>query len=806
MQDVRSQLQSSLGAAYTLQRELGGGGMSRVFVANETRLGRKVVVKVLSSETGAELSADRFEREIRIAATLQHPNIVPVLSAGAMDGLPYYTMPFVDGLSLRQRITRDGPLPIHDAVTVLRDVARALSYAHERSVVHRDIKPENVLLSSGAALVTDFGIAKALAASKTGPVQVTLTQPGTSLGTPAYMAPEQAIADSTADHRVDLYALGCVAYELLTGTPPFSGTSVHQLVAAHLTEEPTAVTLRRSEVPESLSTLVMRCLAKDPAQRPDTAGKVVRQLEHVLADMANAGTVTLSAKRQPVLSNRSRWIAAVGAVVMVGVVIGAIRTRGHLASGTAGTPRSLAVLAFENASHDTASDYLVEGLGDELRSRLTGVPGLAVKGRASSALFVGRSDPVAVGTKLGVTTILTGLVRRSATALQVNAELDDTRSGDALWSRNFEGDVNAFPNIRDSLVEQVTRALRLAGSAPDTSRALDRGTSNFEAYDKFLRGQHSFARLDFAGAASDYAQAVRLDPSFARGWASLTIALASMPRGGLTPSDSALAAARVSLAHATTLDSTAPLVRVAQATVLGVSFQFQRAAAILGDVIADDPQNVFANEQYVWMLGNLGRLDEALAAIDRVRRVDPLSPFVTVARQYTLEVLRRYPESIDVGRQGLRDNPTDPIVLRNLSADYAFTGQPDSAVALMERARLVDSLGFGWLDNLALAYATAGRWSDVDRLETESRRHPRGNSPAYTAATFAIINGRYDAAIADIQRGIADAQPMFNTAWLSCEPTFDPLRRDARFAAVVHSLGARTCAAAATWPIPVRKH
>src|SRR5687768_4761483 len=221
--DLRQRLQQTLGTTFTIDRELGGGGMSRVFVADERRLNRKVVIKVLTPELAAGVSGERFEREIQLAASLQQANIVPILAAGEMDGLPFYTMPFVDGESLRTRLQREHQLPVSVVIGVLRDVAKALAYAHDRSIVHRDIKPDNVLLSGGTAVVTDFGISKALVAARTRTEGPTLTQQGTSIGTPAYMAPEQAAGDPAVDHRADIYSLGCMAYELLTGQSPFHG-------------------------------------------------------------------------------------------------------------------------------------------------------------------------------------------------------------------------------------------------------------------------------------------------------------------------------------------------------------------------------------------------------------------------------------------------------------------------------------------------------------------------------------------------------------------------------------------------------
>src|SRR5512146_1028758 len=279
--ELREQLQLALGDAYTLERELGGGGMSRVFVANENALGRKVVVKVLPPEMTQGVSVERFKREIQLAAQLQHPHIVPVHASGETGGLPFYTMPLVDGASLRSRLAKVGALPIGETISILREVAKALAYAHERGVVHRDIKPDNVLITGGSAVVTDFGIAKALSASRMQAPDGTLTQLGTSIGTPAYMAPEQAAGDPGVDHRADLYSFGCMAYELLVGKPPFHGRTPQRMLAAHLGERPQPIGELRPDTPPLLGELVMRCLEKEPDERPQTAQDLVKVLESV---------------------------------------------------------------------------------------------------------------------------------------------------------------------------------------------------------------------------------------------------------------------------------------------------------------------------------------------------------------------------------------------------------------------------------------------------------------------------------------------------------------------------------------------
>jgi protein kinase-like protein len=341
---LHQQLQNALGDAYVLERELGGGGMSRVFLALERALGRKVVVKVILPELAAGVSVERFRREIQLAAQLQHPHIVPLLSAGEAEGLPYFIMPFVTGESLRARVAREGELPISETVRILRDVVSALAYAHGRGVVHRDIKPDNVLLSGGVAVVTDFGVAKAVSASADTPGASGITSMGIALGTPAYMAPEQATANPQTDHRADLYALGAMAYEMLTGSPPFSGRSPQAILAAHVVEEPVPVERRRPSVPPLLATLVKECLAKRPADRPQAATEVMHLLDAIVTP--SGGTAPTTAVSVPAVrmavTRPHRWPLAVSlaalAVLGAGGVLWVRRTSRPAAAPSASLP------------------------------------------------------------------------------------------------------------------------------------------------------------------------------------------------------------------------------------------------------------------------------------------------------------------------------------------------------------------------------------------------------------------------------------------------------------------------------------
>jgi serine/threonine-protein kinase len=347
---LQQQLQTTLGDAYRLESELGGGGMSRVFVAHETALGRKVVIKVLLPELAASVSVDRFRREIQLAAQLQHPHIVPLLSAGEFGGLPYFIMPFVTGESLRARVTRSGELPIPESIRILRDVVSALAYAHSFGVIHRDIKPDNVLISGGVAVVTDFGVAKAVSASSGGHTSIALTTMGVALGTPAYMAPEQASGDQNVDHRADIYALGVTAYEMLTARVPFLGRTTQATLAAHVLEMPEPIERLRPVIPPALGALVMSCLAKRPADRPQAASDVLNSLDAIATPGSGSVPTTVVTVPRPIVAPRkNRPILAAG-VATVLVVAGALWMLQR-----AGTPSSAAIGASAPPAEVTAA-------------------------------------------------------------------------------------------------------------------------------------------------------------------------------------------------------------------------------------------------------------------------------------------------------------------------------------------------------------------------------------------------------------------------------------------------------------------
>jgi eukaryotic-like serine/threonine-protein kinase len=465
MPDVRDKLGGALGATYTIEQELGGGGMSRVFLARDSVLGRTVAVKVLSPELAATVSVDRFRREIMLSANLQHPHIVPVLGSGELDGLPYFTMPYVEGESLRARIRR-GPMQVANAVSILRDVARALSFAHERGIVHRDIKPDNVLIAGGSAMVADFGVAKAVSESARDRMRNgsdSLTGIGTSLGTPQYMAPEQAAGDPETDHRADIYALGVMAYEMLAGAPPFGGRSPQQVLAAHITERPAALSTLRPGLPSALETLVMRCLEKDPSLRPQTAADVVEALDDP-AVVSGAFSSSASGTHAPVAVRPARrgLTTALAALALAGAaVIGAMIDREPAESALtpqAVHPGSVAVLPLVGL--DSADAALANTMTEEITSALGRLEGVQVASRtaAASALRVA-VGPQDIAGRLRVATVVEGTVQREGNRVRVTARLVNAGDGFMLWADVYEADARNVFAMQDSIARAIGRAL-----------------------------------------------------------------------------------------------------------------------------------------------------------------------------------------------------------------------------------------------------------------------------------------------------------------------------------------------------------
>jgi serine/threonine protein kinase/tetratricopeptide (TPR) repeat protein len=495
-----------------LERELGGGGMSRVFVARETALGRKVVIKVFPPELAAALSVDRFRREIQLAASLQHPHIVPLLSAGQADDLLYYSMPLVEGESLRARLAREGELPVPEAIRVLRDVADALSYAHRHGVVHRDIKPDNVLLSDHHALVTDFGVAKALHEAAR---QSSLTATGLALGTPAYMAPEQAAADPHTDQRADIYALGILGYEILAGRPPFIGPSPQAVIAAQLTQAPAPLVESRPSVPPALAAVVMRCLEKRPADRWQSAEELLHALEALATPSAGSAptTVTSLPRKQPA----RRWPVALLAL-STGLILAAAawfifqRSRGSAPLD----PDLVAVAPFDVP--DPKLSLWREGLVDVLSRNLDGVgPLRSVPPTTVIRRWSGRADRLsapALGRRTGARLVVFGsLIGAGPDSARLTVTALDVLEERPLAEIELRDAANRMDRLADSLTVRLLRELGRTRRI-EAFRTAPLGSTSLPALKAFLQGEQWFRRAAWDSAVASYERAIALDSTF----------------------------------------------------------------------------------------------------------------------------------------------------------------------------------------------------------------------------------------------------------------------------------------------------
>jgi serine/threonine-protein kinase len=809
--DLRDQLQLTLGDGYTLERELGGGGMSRVFVAVEKSLGRQVVVKVLPTDMMGQVSIERFKREIMLAARLQHPHIVPLLSAGDSDGLPYFTMPFVEGESLRTRLARHGELPVSDAIRILREIAAALAYAHERGVVHRDIKPDNVLLSGGSAMVTDFGVAKALSASSNAD-HGGMTSLGVALGTPAYMAPEQATADPAIDHRADVYAFGVLAYELLTSQPPFVGRTPQNLLAAHVSEPPEAIGRRRSSLPPALSALVMRCLEKRPADRPQSASEIVHALDDITTPSGGTQPAVAmpSGEAAPIASSRSMRPMLIGVIVAV-VAVGALfamKGRGG-GAGTAGA-KTLAVLAFENKSKDSSLDYIADGMSDELRSSLTSVPGLAVKARGSSAHFKsGDADVHEVGSKLSVESVLTGTLSKSGAKFRLVAELVRTSDGNAIWSATYERAANELGAVQDSISRAVVAALRVQSAAAAGAAGGNdaRGTANAEAYDLFLRGKHESASLGDSSefrARDLFVRALAKDPRFARAHAALAEAYVNMIIGGDAPRNATLALARASVAAAVAIDSTVPEIVLARSALFTTDFKFDENERLLRSAVAAHPADPELHAALGTALYYLARIPESIEEARTARRLDPLSVLNLIQLQYELYIIHDFAGSVALTRDILELDPRNTIAILNQGLSDVFLGHADSAVDAFERAAAINATGYGMQLYQTYGYAAAGRWSDAEAMRAKVEKVSKSNSPHFERAYVNLAFDRFDEAAHDLERALDDLEPFVLGNGVPCDPVFDPLKSNASLVKAMKKIWPKICPATMKSPIKPR--
>jgi len=796
MAEPHDLLRSSLAGRYDVERELGEGGMATVYLAHDVRHARKVAIKVIRPEVAETLGTDRFLSEIKLTASLQHPHILTLLDSGVVTSdhsgeRPFYVMPYLAGETLRARLTRERAIPVRDALVILGEVADALASAHLQNIVHRDIKPENILLNQGHAVVMDFGVAKALHRSMDGS---SLTGIGVTIGTPAYMAPEQAVGDPSIDHRADLYALGVLAFEMLTGRTPFSGATVAAMVSAMLSQPAPLVTTEAPACPPRLADLIDALLAKDPAHRPETAAEVRDTLRSILVDVSSG---PIPARRAS--GDRRRltgMLLAAGILAAGGLAIWhPWRSKGSVAGAmperdTAAATRSIAVLPFENVNRDSTTDYFSDGMAEELISALGRLRGLRVASRTSTFAMKGQVGGLAdVGRKLGVQTVLEGSVRRYGDQVRVTARLVDVAHDSTLWGGEYTNQLKNVLFVQDTIARSIVSALSVAlgESGPGLSRPR---SGNPEAYDAYLRGRYFLGRRNPASLATairSFEAAIAKDSSFAPAYAGLADAYSlAAPFGGRRPRD-VFELSRAAANRALALDST-----VAEAhTSLGIVAMFYdwdwpSAGQHLARAVELSPSYAEGHLFYGWYLLLKGRGTEARAELNRAHALDQLSVVIATRRATLLQYAGRDAEAIPFLHEALELDSTFFHARAELAESFLATGQPDSARRVVPRVALFPGSG-----EAAMPVSVLVQLGDTDTARRLLGAYEAEREHTYVAAD--ALAGMY-AALGDSTRALdlletAAEERAFTLVFLANYRMFNSLHKSARFRRLVNRIG-----------------
>jgi serine/threonine protein kinase/tetratricopeptide (TPR) repeat protein len=699
-------LKSTLQDQYAVEREMGRGGMAVVYLAQDLRHDRRVALKVLRRRAAAGVAAERFLREIAIAAKLTHPNILPVYDSGNAGGVLYYVMPYIEGGSLRNRLDTERRLTTEDALAITREVGDALSYAHRHGVVHRDIKPENILFESGHAILADFGVAVIAQAAEVRP----LTDPGAAVGTPAYMSPEQATGD-LVDPRTDVYALGCVLYEMLAGEPPFTGPNAMVVLARKSFGQLPSLRAVRSDVAVGLDRTIERALAVFPADRPGTAEEFIEALD----------PERLSAAEAP--------------------------------------PLSIAVLPFTNMSADRDSDYLADGIAEEITNALAKIRSLKVVSRTSAFAFRDKKLGIGeIGRQLGVASVLEGSVRTVGDRLRVTAQLINVADGYHLWSERYDRDLEDIFMIEDEIAQSIVRALQLILSE-DERRAIGRvPPANVRAYDYYLRGRQYFHQtrkksLDFARQM--FTRAIETDPEFALAHAGLADAC-SLLHMYYPSSEADLDQADAVSLRALELDPTLAEAHAARGFALSQMQRHEEAEQAFQTAIKLDGQQFEARYFYARALFEQGKFAEAARLfVDAFRVREDYQAAFFAAQSYAAlrhedDAAAAYRTALQAVERHLDLNPDDPRAATMRAVALCRVGNREAGLEWAERAVAIDRDDAGVRYNVACLYALEG--------ETEK---------AIASLEDAVRNG------------------FGRVEWFKRDPDLDSLRGDPRFEALL---------------------
>ncbi|HUQ20744.1 MAG TPA: protein kinase [Gemmatimonadaceae bacterium] len=709
-------LRGALSQTYTIDRELGRGGMATVYLAQDVKHERLVALKVLHPELAASLGPDRFLREIKTAARLNHPHILPLHDSGEVEGFLYYVMPYVEGESLRERLDREEFLPVEEVTGLTRGIAAALDYAHRQGVVHRDIKPENLMLYEGEAMVMDFGIAKAVSAAGS----ETLTQTGMMVGTPAYVSPEQAAGETNLDGRSDQYSLACVVYEMLSGQRPFTGNTPQSILAKRFTENVKPIRTVRSSIPESVEKALSKAMSIDTDGRFRTAGLFAQALASTsLTTPSDTQTMP-----QPVVS----------------------------------TAKSIAVLPFTNMSADAENEYFTDGMAEEIINALSKIQSLRVASRTASFAFKGKSEDIAeIGRKLKVSTFLEGSVRKMGSRLRITAQLVNVADGYHLWSERYDREMEDIFAIQDEISQAIVKALRVILSEGEKKQIEKARAVNVQAYDYYLRGRqyfHQLRRKSLEYARQMFSKAIEIDPEYARAYAGVADCY-SLLYTYFDAREFNLRQADKASSKALELEPDLAEAHVSKGLAVSLSKRFDEAEQEFETAMKLDPKLFEAAYWFARARASQGAYDEAVKLYERASALRPEDYQTPGFLAQTLMSLGRidegkaaYRRQIKLVEQHLELNPDDPRACILGAAASANLRDDERAVELAERARIIDPEDPMLLYNIACTYAPLGKteeslsaleravekgWGDKNWIEHDSDLESIRDNPRFKA-------------------------------------------------------------------------
>ncbi len=780
MQDPLTRLSSALAGRYHIEREVGHGGMATVYLARDLKHGRRVAIKVLRAELAHVLGPERFLREIEIAARLQHPLILPVFDSGAESSTEdgsgrclWYAMPFIAGESLRDRLEREKQLPVDEAVRIAGEVAQALGCAHAQGVVHRDIKPENILLSDGHAIVADFGIARVVDAVD----GVRLTETGLALGTPAYMSPEQGAGEAGIDARADIYALGCVLYEMLAGQPPFTGSTAQSIRARHAVDPVPSLRSVRSTVSRGLEGVIRRALAKVPADRFASAEEFAAALK--------SGHAAERAGRRV----RGPLVGTIVAGVIGLLLLALLRSSGNGTSHATGTGsiKSLAVVPFKNLTGDTAQVYLAQGFTDQLVTSLAQISALRV-----IDLKAAKEVTEQLVKQLGLDAVLAGSLQRAGKSLHLTVQLNSASTNQALWAHGYDGELSGILDLQAEVARSVVGRIGASMTPQERARLTsERPEVDPAAYEAYVRGlyfQLKVTKPDLHKAIGYFQQAIDADPAYAAAWAGLAACYNLLGYYSIESPAAVFPQARAATLRAMELDSMLAEAHVALGgTQFFYGWDFVAAEREFRRALELNSKSERSRSSYGLFLTAMNRTDDAIAELKRAQELNPLSPINNAAIARPYYNARRYGEAIAQSRKTLELDSTFHRAHYWLGLSYEQTSRPADAIRELEKtvALSPSSLYEGALGH---AYAVAGQRTKALRVlrELQTRQDSSYVSPFDIATIYAGLGDR-PRLFEYLEKAYQERVPYL--VYLAVDPHFDEFRSDLRFRSLLHRIG-----------------